>query len=261
MFNIATEEEINKVLQGIDPNKIKARDIFEVKPIDSGSAYRFVSTYHYLGSAEFLVINAFGTVIKGTNSLVSVAVYSALSNRYSSEMWFGDRNDYYYLELSRLCTHPLLNKTNVSSYMLGRSLRILKGLKRNDGTPYCKAVVSLADASRHNGTIYRVCNFKYYGLTVPKSDFYDLDGHKNPRISTHNRRGVWLPRTQKHRYAYVLDKSVNVNYEEMPSPKYETLAITCCKGTKVVIDYRFGDRYSCPICCGKLAKIEEVQNG
>ena len=48
-------------------------------------------------------------------------------------------------------------------------------------------------------------DFKYYGLTDKKTDFYTADGRVNPRGATKDIRGIWLPRTRKHRYAYVLD--------------------------------------------------------
>lgn len=144
---------------------------------------------------------------------------------------------------------PQLNHTNATSYLLGNSIKLLK--KEN-----IKAVITLATSDRHVGSIYQVCNFKYYGLTNAKTDFFTEDGRVNPRGVTKNVRGVWIPIPRKHRYAYILDKSLKCNYQEQEKPKCDDIKkLECCNGTGMVYDKRFDAWYTCPRCSGHLENI------
>ena len=70
--------------------------------------------------------------------------------------------------------------------------------------------------------------------------------------------GVWLPRTQKHRYAYILDKTLLCNYTEQPSPKKDDYGINGCPCEEGVIqDKRFNSKYTCPACTDQLKLVEE----
>ena len=109
-------------------------------------------------------------------------------------------------ELSRLCINPDTQKEeyNITSWFVSKCIRRF----RKDAT--VRAIISYADSSRHNGTIYRACNFNYYGLTEPKKDFYYPDGTKHSRGSVKGLEGEWKERSRKHRYMLVYDKSLNV---------------------------------------------------
>ena len=181
-------EDIRKFIN----REIKANSIFIIKQIDKKVAYDFVKTYHYLGDAKFFAKFSFGLYHKETNELLGVTAFTNPQGNVALKGWFGlDNSDQSVMELSRLCVKPYLNGTNATSYLLGTSIKLLK---KED----VRAVITLADDSRHNGSIYQVCNFKYYGLTDNKTDFFSADGRVNPRGSTKDVQGVWLPRTQKH---------------------------------------------------------------
>lgn len=127
-----------------------------------------------------------------------------------------------------------------------------------------RAVITLADSNRHIGSIYQVCNFKYYGLTDSRTDFYTLgDNGKfktNPRGATKHLHGIWLPRTRKHRYCYMLDKKLKPLHEEQPHPTVKsTIDNDCCNGNFCVYDERFNEWWTCPRCCETLQKIDNVQ--
>jgi hypothetical protein len=113
-------------------------------------------------------------------------------------------------ELSRLCIHPDIQSTeyNITSWFVSRCIRRF----RKDAN--VRAILSYADSSRHNGTIYRACNFKYYGLTDAKKDFYYENGTKHSRGSIKGHNGTWRDRTRKHRYLLIFDKSLNVLWNE-----------------------------------------------
>ena len=110
-------------------------------------------------------------------------------------------------ELSRLCVHPDIQKTeyNITSWFVSRCIKQF----RKDTK--VRAILSYADSKHHNGIIYRATNFKYYGLTDPKKDFYYVDGTKHSRGSVKGVEGEWRERSRKHRYLMVFDKQLQKN--------------------------------------------------
>ena len=221
----------------------KAKEVFYIKQIEKSEAYEFIKQYHYLGDAKFFSKFAYALIDRETEQVMGVSTFSNPQGNVALKGWFGLPNtDQTVLELSRLCIYPTLNGTNATSYLLGNSIKLLK----KEGV---RAVITLADSSRHVGSVYQVCNFTYYGLTDKKSDFYRWDGKVNPRGATKDLEGVWVPRTRKHRYAYIIDKSLKCNYtqEERPRKDGET-KYDCCGGKKIVEDKRFNKKYTCPVC-------------
>jgi hypothetical protein len=107
-------------------------------------------------------------------------------------------------ELSRLCIEPSTQSCeyNITSWFVSKAIRQL----RKDTE--VKAIISYADSNRHTGTIYRACNFKYYGLTDRKKDFYYSDGTKHSRGKIKGEEGEWKDRNRKHRYLIVFDKEL-----------------------------------------------------
>ena len=107
-------------------------------------------------------------------------------------------------ELSRLCVHPDIQKTeyNITSWFVSRCIKQF----RKDTK--VRAILSYADSKHHNGIIYRATNFKYYGLTDPKKDFYYADGTKHSRGSVKGMDGEWRDRSRKHRYLMIFDKEL-----------------------------------------------------
>jgi len=111
-------------------------------------------------------------------------------------------------ELSRLCIHPDLQKEeyNITSWFVSRCIKRF----RKDAN--VRAILSYADANHHNGIIYRACNFTYYGMTDPKSDFWikQPDGShiKHSRGKVKGLEGEWRPRSRKHRFLMVYDKEL-----------------------------------------------------
>jgi len=236
--------------------KVKAKEIFTIKEISKSSANNFVAKYHYLKDA----VHPFPKFWIGlfiSDELVGVAIYGLPQGISAVKSWFGMKNSNTdIIELTRLCMLPILNGSNATSYLLGNSIKLLK----NKGV---RAVTSLADSVKHVGSIYQVCNFKYYGLTDKKTDFFCADGRLNPRGKTKDLQGVWLPRARKHRYCYLIDKDLKVLLNEENKPKISDTSITeCCDSTKVVYDKRFDNYYSCPKCMGNIRDItEDIEYG
>lgn len=245
-----------KLITQFKNREIKAKEIFTIKEITKNEAYDFVKQYHYLKDAKFFCVYAYGLFCE--EELVGCATYSNPQGVASMKGWFNLPNsDQSIMELSRLCMLPQLNGTNATSYLLGNSMKQLKQYK-------IRAVITLADSIRHIGSIYQVCNFKYYGLSDCKTDLFTLVNgklKKNPRnVVTKDSHGVWLPRTRKHRYCYIIDKTLKPLYEEQthPTVKY-TIENECCHGNHLVFDERFNEWWTCPKCCSEFKKIDNVQ--
>lgn len=107
-------------------------------------------------------------------------------------------------ELSRLCIHPSVQERehNITSWFVSRCIKRLK--KETE----VRAILSYADSRHHSGTIYKACNFRYYGLTDPKKDFYYANGTKHSRGPIKGVDGEWKERSRKHRYLMIFDKDL-----------------------------------------------------
>lgn len=235
--------------------EVKAKETFDVREICKEMAYDFIRQYHYLGDAKFFSMYNYGLFIRGTNELVGCSTYSLPQGAETLKGWFGlECNDTSVMELTRLCVLPILNGSNATSFLLSNSIRMLKSHS-------IRAVITLADSGRHVGSIYQVCNFKYYGLTSPKSDFCMIGSKPNARVgTTKDKDGVWVPRSRKHRYAYILDKKLKCLYEEKHRPTVEeTTKTECCGNSFVVHDNRFDKWYTCPRCCSCLVELTPHQ--
>ena len=236
-----------ELINNFTNRECKAKDIFQILEIGKVSAYHFVARYHYLGVAKFFSVYNYGLFTKDYE-LVGVATFSNPQGTNTLMGWFGlDCSDKSVLELSRLCMLPALNGTNATSYLLSNSM---KSLHKEHSI---KAVITLADSSRHVGSIYQVCNFTYYGLSEPKNDFW-ADGKKNVRRDTIvDVDGVWVPRPRKHRYAYIMDKSLKCLYAEQPRPnKDDVVPYSCCGGKHKIYSPKRNLWFTCPICTGQL---------
>lgn len=113
-------------------------------------------------------------------------------------------------ELSRLCIRPDIQEEeyNITSWFVSKCIKRF----RRDAT--VRSILSYADANHHSGTIYRACNFKYYGLTESKKDFYYSDGTKHSRGSVKGKDGEWRERSRKHRFLMTFDKNLEVLWKE-----------------------------------------------
>ena len=107
-------------------------------------------------------------------------------------------------ELSRLCIHPDIQKIeyNITSWFVSRCIKKFRKEAK------VLAILSYADSNHHSGIIYRATNFKYYGMTDLKKDFYYSDGTKHSRGSVKGIDGEWRDRSKKHRYLMIFDKNL-----------------------------------------------------
>ena len=242
----AADKEL--MLDKFAKREVKANEIFQIVEFGKEPAYDFVRRYHYLGAAKFFAKFSYGLFF-GTE-LVGVATFACPQESEALKGWFGlPNNDQSVMELTRLCMLPKLNGTNATSFLLGGAIRKLK-------SKGIRAVITLATSDRHVGSIYQVCNFQYYGLTDAKCDFWAFDTQSKPRGKVKDLQGVWVSKPRKHRYAYILDKKLKCLYVEAPRPSLDMIVpYSCCNGTHIITDKRYGVDYTCPICTGRLFKI------
>ena len=241
------QEQIDKI-EKFKLREAKAKDLFSIREIGKAEAYDFVRKYHYLGNAKFFAKFSYGLIMGA--ELVGVATFGCPQGSDALKGWFGlPNNDETVMELTRLCMLPMLNGTNATSYLLGGSIRMIK-------SHGIRAIITLATSDRHVGSIYQVCNFKYYGLTTPKSDFWSFDTQSKPRGKVTELQGVWVAKPRKHRYAYIIDKKLKCLYTEEKRPPLDmSVDYSCCGGTGIVHDNRYNVDYTCPICTKRLYKV------
>lgn len=252
--------EFEDKIEKFKSRELHAKELFCIRPIPKNLAYDFIKKYHYLRDAKFFALYCYGLYLIDTNELVGCSTYSTVQGVHTLYGWFGieDNSCKDIVELSRLCMIPYLNGTNATSYLLGNSIRMLK--QHN-----VRAVITLADATRHIGSIYQVCNFKYYGMCDPKKDFYWVEDSRYPYRDKSRKirdlHGVWIDKTKKHRYAYILDKTLKCKYDECTRPidQSDLSAYTCCGGKYVVFDNRYGEYYTCPKCTKKMIKLTKCE--
>jgi hypothetical protein len=150
--------------------------------------------------------------------LVGVCIFTGLPVPELSVSMFGLSRDEQegLFELSRLCLLPHHQKTehNITSWFTSRALKKIK----KDHSARC--VLSYADIDHHEGTIYKACNFGYYGETAKKKDFFILNSNglhtKMSRGKTSGIDGEWRDRSRKKRYVILYDKKLELKWTRTP---------------------------------------------
>lgn len=196
------------------------KEKYFIEKISRLSAKQLLDKYHYLHeNGNFRSGINFGLFSKENSSLIGVCVFHTVSAKEIAKGCFG-LNTFKlegFYELGRLCINPYFFEKNITSFFLGNSIKLLRKIKQ------ISALLTYADVGYHVGYIYQACNFKYYGLTSPKNDFFINDGSVNgkklQRGKCKHLDGEWRPKNQKHRYMIIFDKSLKTLWDEMEYPK------------------------------------------
>jgi hypothetical protein len=181
---------------------------YEIREITAACAEPLLREHHYLTgvSKGFKSGVNYGLFAADDDAVLGVCIFTGFPVPELVVGLFGlpraDQRGFF--ELSRLCLHPTVQAVehNITSWFVSRCMRLLRQARD------VRAVLSYADADHHKGTTYAACNFRYYGLTAAKKDFYTPDGVKMSRGKTKGVDGQWLPRTRKHRWLIVYDKKL-----------------------------------------------------
>ena len=190
------------------------KDEYFIDKVSKEEIKNLLYTYHYLkdesknfksGFNYALYRKSFTDVLR-IGSPIAACVFTSFPVPELAVGAFGlQRNEQEGLyELSRLCVHPNVQKEeyNITSWFVSRCI------KRFRKDTKVKAILSYADSNHHTGVIYRATNFRYFGLSSPKKDFYYADGTKHSRGSIKGAEGEWRDRSRKHRYLMVFDKDL-----------------------------------------------------
>ena len=195
---------------------------YSIKEINKKECESVLNKHHYLGKqgTSFRCGKQYGLFTEDT--LIGAAVFHGISAGETVKGCFGlDPSEQKgFWELGRLAIDSDYTVPNLTSWFVARCIKLLRS------STEVRAIISYADTGFHTGYIYQALNFKYYGLTSPKKDFFvkqdDGTYKKLSRGSTKDLDGVWRPRTRKHRYLLVFDKKLTVKWKEEPYPKMPT---------------------------------------
>lgn len=195
---------------------------YEIHRISHQLADDFLKRHHYLAQQGngFLGREQYGLFSK-EGKFVGVIVFAGISvvetiigafegfDRCSPQDGFW--------ELTRLSMDDELKEPNLTSWFVSKCIKKLRSERE------VRAIISYADSKYHHGYIYQATNFKYYGLTPQKSDFFEevIGGGTRQvwRGSVKGLKGEWRLRSRKHRYMLVYDKSLKIKWREEPYPK------------------------------------------
>jgi hypothetical protein len=192
------------------------KEDYTISRINKEQAADLLLKYHYLKDISKGFKSGYNYGCFKNDELIGVIVFTMFPVPELSKGMLGlERNDQDGLfELSRLVIRPDIQKIehNITSWFVSRSIKQL----RKDTS--VRVILSYADSAFHSGTIYKACNFIYYGLSDKRTDFWikQPDGSfiKHTRGKTLGVEGEWRPRSQKHRYLLVFDKSLNVKWKK-----------------------------------------------
>lgn len=193
-----------------------SKSSFSISIISKDQAADILLKYHYLKDISKGFKSGVNFGLFNGGELVGCCIFTGFPVPELAKGIYGlDRSEQSgFYELSRLCLTPdiQINEHNIASWFVSRCI---KQLRKEFNV---RAILSYADESFHQGVVYKALNFKYYGLSAAKKDFWILqsDGSyiKHSRGKTKGIPGEWRPRTQKHRFLLTYDKSLSVCWAE-----------------------------------------------
>jgi very-short-patch-repair endonuclease len=152
---------LNKEAVDFDFSKISMRELDDVKEYKY-----FISNYHYLQSAGNPIYK-YGFFIG--EELIAVCLYGYPTRKESAiRLNVGYKE---VLELTRLCIHPKYHKQNFASWIISKTIKKLKQLKKY------KYLLSFSDKTfNHIGTVYKASNWQFDGVVPPSYWYVDNSG-------------------------------------------------------------------------------------
>jgi hypothetical protein len=133
--------------------------------VDFRDAELFISKYHYAGRVGRSGLNI-GFFVNDV--LVAVCVFAYPVRQETAKKQGLKYNQVF--ELTRLAIHPSYQKKNFASFIIGKSIKLVKVDR-----PEVRRLVSFSDSTfNHCGIIYKASNWVLDG--VIKSDYWYRDG-------------------------------------------------------------------------------------
>ena len=191
-----------------------SKDQYTITTISKTQCADLLLTWHYLKNISKGFKSGYNYGLYKGDLLVGVCIFTGFPVPELTKSMYGlSRNDQAgFFELSRLCLVPEVQASehNLASWFVSRCIRKLRK------TCTVRSILSYADNDYHEGTVYKASNFKYYGLTAEKKDFWILqeDGSyvKHVRGKTKGVAGEWRPRSRKHRFVLTFDKTLEMRW-------------------------------------------------
>lgn len=193
-----------------------SKDLYSINLIGKKDCARLLNKFHYLKDISKGFKSGVNYGLWHKAELVGVCIYTGFPVPELTKGMYGlDRTDQRgFYELSRLCLHPEVQRSehNLASWFVSRTIKLLRRYN------FVRAILSYADESYHSGTVYMACNFKYYGRTDKKKDFWIFQPNgsfiKHSRGKTKGVEGEWRDRSRKHRFVLCYDKSLEIKWQE-----------------------------------------------
>lgn len=155
---------------------------YEVRPVEAAVARPYVARLHYSGGVSVTGTDIHGLYCTDDNTLLGVAWWLPPTKNAAKSVAGDDWRKC--VSLSRLVVDPSV-PTNGASYLIGRSVRLLK----KDGR--WSTLVTYADEGEgHTGAIYRATNWEYLGSMKPTWRYRSESGRlmskkRGPRTYSH----------------------------------------------------------------------------
>ena len=145
---------------------------YEIHHISHSLADDFLKRHHYLAQQGngFLGREQYG-LFRDDNAFVGVIVFAGVSvietliGAFEGFERFSDQEGFW--ELTRLSMDDETKEPNLTSWFVSHAIKMLRSERD------VRAIISYADSKYHHGYIYQATNFKYYGLALQKSDFFE----------------------------------------------------------------------------------------
>jgi hypothetical protein len=191
-------------------NTLKAG--FSIQRVDKETCKNILLKYHYLKDISKGFKSGYNYGLFENDKCVGVIIFTGFPVPELVKGMFGlQRNEQEgFFELSRLCLIPEIQSKehNIASWFVSRAIKILR--KETN----VRSILSYADSDFHSGTVYKACNFKYYGLSAPKKDFWIKQSNgnfiKHSRGKVKGIDGEWRLRSVKHRFVIVFDNNLKI---------------------------------------------------
>ena len=143
---------------------------YDVKQISKDQCKQLLNDYHYLSKISKGFKSKYNLGLFKNDIIVGVIIFTGFPvPELVKGIYNLDRTDQDgFFELSRLVLSPEIQSTehNIASWFVSKAIKNLKSDNK------VRAILSYADSAYHDGTLYRACNFKYYGLSDKKKDFW-----------------------------------------------------------------------------------------
>ena len=148
---------------------------YYIDTVSHDIADNFLKRHHYLAQQGngFLSKKNYGLfredgVYCGVLTFGGISVIETLIGAFEGFERFSSQDGFW--ELTRLAMDDETKEKNLTSWFVSRCIKDLRK------TEYVRAIISYADSKYHHGYIYQATNFKYYGLSPIKSDFFEKIG-------------------------------------------------------------------------------------